>query len=69
MDEGPLVRLGEGIIVDWNPDAWEMVYGKTTASDSRGGAYVRRSSSCAEGYGAAGEETVPAAASEVWPHS
>ncbi|EGX94391.1 ubiquitin C-terminal hydrolase, putative [Cordyceps militaris CM01] len=26
-DGGPLVRLGEGIAVDWNEDAWEMVFG------------------------------------------
>jgi len=26
-DGGPLVRLGEGIIVDWNPRAYDVVYG------------------------------------------
>lgn len=25
-DGGPLVRLGEGIFVDWDPDAWALVY-------------------------------------------
>ncbi|KAI9904958.1 hypothetical protein N3K66_001487 [Trichothecium roseum] len=28
-DGGPLVRLGEGIIVDWNDDAWETLFGKS----------------------------------------
>ncbi|KAJ9425218.1 hypothetical protein QL093DRAFT_2236246 [Fusarium oxysporum] len=26
-DGGPLIRLGEGIVVDWNEDAWEKVFG------------------------------------------
>ncbi|XWW97606.1 hypothetical protein V2A60_005591 [Cordyceps javanica] len=26
-DGGPLIRLHEGIAVDWNDDAWEMVFG------------------------------------------
>ncbi|KAG9230957.1 hypothetical protein BJ875DRAFT_135688 [Amylocarpus encephaloides] len=26
QDEGPLIRLGEGIVVDWNPEAWESMY-------------------------------------------
>ncbi|KAI6351222.1 hypothetical protein MCOR25_010065 [Pyricularia grisea] len=33
---GPLIRLGEGIVVDWNEDAWEQVYGSTRANDGRG---------------------------------
>lgn len=28
VDGGPLVRLGEGIIIDWDPAAWDMVFGK-----------------------------------------
>lgn len=28
-DGGPLIRLQEGIAVDWNDDAWEMVFGGT----------------------------------------
>lgn len=28
VDGGPLVRLGEGIIVDWDPAAWDMVFGQ-----------------------------------------
>jgi ubiquitin carboxyl-terminal hydrolase 4/11/15 len=28
VDGGPLVRLGEGIIVDWDPAAWNMVFGQ-----------------------------------------
>ena len=26
-DGGPLIRLGEGLIVDWNNEAWEQVFG------------------------------------------
>ncbi|KYK58316.1 ubiquitin carboxyl-terminal hydrolase [Drechmeria coniospora] len=26
-DGGPLVRLYEGVVVDWNEDAWEMLFG------------------------------------------
>ncbi|KAH8737684.1 hypothetical protein BGZ61DRAFT_525775 [Ilyonectria robusta] len=26
-DGGPLIRLGEGLVVDWNEDAWEKVFG------------------------------------------
>lgn len=26
-DGGPLVRLGEGILVDWDPAAWDIVFG------------------------------------------
>ncbi|KAH7162660.1 hypothetical protein B0J13DRAFT_16128 [Dactylonectria estremocensis] len=26
-DGGPLIRLGEGLVVDWNEDAWEQVFG------------------------------------------
>lgn len=33
---GPLIRLGEGIVVDWNEDAWEQVYGSNRANDGRG---------------------------------
>lgn len=33
---GPLVRLGEGIVVNWDEDAWEMVYGKVKLNDGRG---------------------------------
>ncbi|KJZ78996.1 hypothetical protein HIM_01769 [Hirsutella minnesotensis 3608] len=29
-DGGPLVRLYEGIVVDWNEDAWETVFGNTS---------------------------------------
>lgn len=32
-DGGPLIRLGEGLVVDWNEDAWNKVFGgssKTT---------------------------------------
>ncbi|UNI14415.1 Ubiquitinyl hydrolase 1 [Purpureocillium takamizusanense] len=28
-DGGPLVRLHEGLVVDWNEEAWEMVFGDT----------------------------------------
>lgn len=26
-DGGPLIRLGEGLVIDWNEDAWEKVFG------------------------------------------
>ena len=26
-DDGPLIRLGEGIVVDWTEAAWDLVYG------------------------------------------
>lgn len=26
-DGGPLVRLGDGIVVDWDPEAWDKVFG------------------------------------------
>lgn len=29
-DGGPLIRLFEGIVVDWNEEAWETCFGKTT---------------------------------------
>ncbi|KAF9772571.1 hypothetical protein IL306_009710, partial [Fusarium sp. DS 682] len=37
-DGGPLIRLGEGIVVDWNEDAWEKVFGGSvkTPSDIQG---------------------------------
>jgi ubiquitin carboxyl-terminal hydrolase 4/11/15 len=28
-DGGPLVRLGEGLVVEWNEDAWDTVFGGT----------------------------------------
>jgi ubiquitin carboxyl-terminal hydrolase 4/11/15 len=31
-DGGPLVRLGEGIVVDWNDEAWDMVFGGSEPS-------------------------------------
>ncbi|KAL8374228.1 hypothetical protein RB599_001113 [Gaeumannomyces hyphopodioides] len=35
-NSGPLIRLGEGIVVYWDEDAWEMVYGKAKLNDGRG---------------------------------
>jgi ubiquitin carboxyl-terminal hydrolase 4/11/15 len=35
-DDGPLVRPGEGIVVDWNEEAWEDIYGGKSTSDGRG---------------------------------
>lgn len=32
VDGGPLVRLGEGILVDWDPAAWDVVFGGQEAS-------------------------------------
>ncbi|KAK1595294.1 ubiquitin carboxyl-terminal hydrolase [Colletotrichum navitas] len=35
---GPLVRLDEGIVVDWSEDTWDLVFGKDSrdAEDNRG---------------------------------
>lgn len=33
VDGGPLVRLGEGILVDWDPAAWDVVFGGQEAGD------------------------------------
>lgn len=33
-DGGPLVRLGEGIVVDWNPEAWDIVFGRDGGDDN-----------------------------------
>ncbi|GJC95562.1 ubiquitin carboxyl-terminal hydrolase [Colletotrichum higginsianum] len=35
---GPLVRLGEGIVVDWSEETWDLVFGKDSrdAEDNRG---------------------------------
>ncbi|KIL90912.1 hypothetical protein FAVG1_05607 [Fusarium avenaceum] len=37
-DGGPLIRLGEGLVVDWNEDAFDKVFGgsSTTPSDEQG---------------------------------
>jgi ubiquitin carboxyl-terminal hydrolase 4/11/15 len=35
-DEGPLVRLGEGIVVDWNPQAWEALFTGLEGDEMRG---------------------------------
>ncbi|WZH44855.1 Ubiquitin carboxyl-terminal hydrolase 12 [Fusarium acuminatum] len=37
-DGGPLIRLGEGLVVDWNEDAFDKVFGgsSTTPSDEKG---------------------------------
>lgn len=35
-DGGPLIRLGEGLVVDWKEDAWEMVF--AAGDDESGGA-------------------------------
>lgn len=29
-DGGPLIRIGEGLVVDWNEGAWETVFGRLT---------------------------------------
>ncbi len=33
-DEGPLIRLGEGIVVDWNPRAFDSMFGAESADDN-----------------------------------
>jgi ubiquitin carboxyl-terminal hydrolase 4/11/15 len=35
-DEGPLIRLGEGLVVDWNPQAWDTLFGGTSDDSMRG---------------------------------
>jgi len=35
-DEGPLVRLGEGLVVDWNPQAWEALFMGADGDNMRG---------------------------------
>ncbi|APA05293.1 hypothetical protein sscle_01g000630 [Sclerotinia sclerotiorum 1980 UF-70] len=36
-DDGPLIRLGEGLVVDWNDDAWDTLFGAyNDKEESRG---------------------------------
>ncbi|KAK1826584.1 hypothetical protein QBC39DRAFT_334886 [Podospora conica] len=35
-DDGPLVRLGEGIVVDWNEEAYDFVFGGDSRDEMRG---------------------------------
>ncbi|KAJ8071870.1 hypothetical protein OCU04_002178 [Sclerotinia nivalis] len=36
-DDGPLIRLGEGLVVDWNNDAWDTLFGAyNDKEESRG---------------------------------
>jgi len=37
LDDGPLVRLGEGLIVEWNESAFEEVFGGVSRSDTTQG--------------------------------
>ncbi|RDW65427.1 hypothetical protein BP5796_10119 [Coleophoma crateriformis] len=37
VDEGPLIRLGEGIVVDWNLDAWDMLFNADSSDDTMRG--------------------------------
>jgi len=37
-DGGPLVRLREGIVVDWNPDAWDKAFSREGGNDDSRGA-------------------------------
>lgn len=32
-DGGPLIRLGDGVLVDWNPEAWDMVFARPADND------------------------------------
>lgn len=34
VDGGPLVRLGEGLVIDWDPAAWDVVFGKETGRNA-----------------------------------
>ncbi|KAF7563795.1 hypothetical protein G7046_g302 [Stylonectria norvegica] len=33
-DGGPLIRLGEALVVDWNPDAWDMAFSGGVSGDA-----------------------------------
>lgn len=33
LDDGPLIRLGEGLVVDWNDDAWDTLFNGTNHKD------------------------------------
>ncbi|KKF95951.1 Ubiquitin carboxyl-terminal hydrolase 12 [Ceratocystis platani] len=33
VDDGPLIRINEGIVVEWNADSWEVVFGQTGKSN------------------------------------
>src|SRR5438045_3201128 len=33
VDDGPLIRLGEGIVVDWNSEAYDVIYDGDERSD------------------------------------
>ena len=35
-DGGPLIRVGEGLVVDWNEEAWEQAFAGTSADDTQG---------------------------------
>jgi ubiquitin carboxyl-terminal hydrolase 4/11/15 len=35
-DDGRLIRMGEAIVLDWDPDAYEALFGGINSSDSRG---------------------------------
>lgn len=39
-DGGPLVRLGEGIIVDWNPELWDAVFGRDQDAENKDAKYA-----------------------------
>ncbi|KAK3939915.1 hypothetical protein QBC46DRAFT_436430 [Diplogelasinospora grovesii] len=36
VDNGPLIRIGEGLIVDWNEGAFEAVFGGTSPDEMKG---------------------------------
>lgn len=35
-DDGPLIRLGEGLVCNWSEEAWDEVYSGTDPSDAEG---------------------------------
>lgn len=39
-DGGPLVRLGEGIVVDWNPKLWDTIFGRDSDFDNKEAKYA-----------------------------
>lgn len=39
-DGGPLVRLGEGLVVDWNPDLWDVIFGREEDAENKEAKYA-----------------------------
>lgn len=39
-DGGPLVRFGEGLVVDWNPEAWDIIFGREEDAENKEAKYA-----------------------------